>query len=229
MVQYTFTDEFDGPKGSLPDAAKWLWDVGPGPVVGGNNEREDYVKSPENTYLDGEGHLVIEVTSPEEGVFYSGRLKSNFHQQYGHWEASIAIKDTPGCWPAFWFLGTANFGRHPECGEVDLLENYGTGYSDGSVWNTFATYNKHGRSLDKTDEEFHAYRMDWAENSITLSIDDVEFVSVDRQDLDSWPFDGNELYCLLNIAVGGNGTGNVLPYREAFPVRMLVDYVHCWE
>jgi len=81
---YTFADEFTGPAGSLPDTSKWLWDVGPGAYIGGNNETENYVQSSNNSYLDGAGHLVIAATSDGAGGVNSARIKSNFHQLFGH-------------------------------------------------------------------------------------------------------------------------------------------------
>ena len=223
---YTFADEFTGPAGSLPDTTKWLWDVGPGASIGGNNETENYVQSSNNSYLDGNGHLVIAATSDGAGRVNSARIKSNFHQLFGHWEASIAIPNVPGCWPAFWFLGQ---GQWPGCGECDVMENYGTGFAEGTIWNSTATRNQHGRSTSTMDGGFHTYRMDWVKGSINLYCDNTLYASATSVNLTPWPFDGNGgSYCLLNIAVNGTGTGGVQPNPALLPAKMLVDYVHCW-
>src|SRR5580700_7757878 len=52
-------DEFDGPAGAPPDATKWTYDTGAGGW--GNQELETYTSSRDNSYLDGNGNLVIEV------------------------------------------------------------------------------------------------------------------------------------------------------------------------
>lgn len=224
---YTFADEFTGPAGTLPDATKWLWDIGVGSAIGGNNETETYVKSTANSYLDGSGHLVIAATAKAGGGFDSARLKSNFSQLFGHWEASIALPNIPGCWPAFWFLGA---GAWPGCGEIDVLENYGTGFTEGTIWNSTATANDHGVSSNQMDGGFHVYRMDWVKGSVQLFVDNVMYASANSAQLTPWPFDGNGgSHCLLNIATNGTGTDNVNPNPALLPAKMVVDYVHCWQ
>ena len=46
-----WSDEFDGPRGSAPDPAKWVYDTG---ATGwGNHELEEYTRDPANAFLDG--------------------------------------------------------------------------------------------------------------------------------------------------------------------------------
>src|SRR5439155_18754481 len=54
----TWSDEFDGPAGGAPDATKWRYQTGGNGF--GNNELEYYTNRRENSYLDGDGHLVID-------------------------------------------------------------------------------------------------------------------------------------------------------------------------
>lgn len=225
---YTFDDEFVGAAGSPPNPANWTQIVGQGSVVGGNDETEIYVNSTQNAYLDGNGHLVIAVTNAPGGRFNSARLTSTFSQLYGSWEASIALDNVPGCWPAFWFLGKN--GSWPGCGEADLMENYGTGFTEGTIWNSTASANKNGRATSSVlDGAFHLYRIDSSPGSIAYSYDGVEYASATSADLTPWPFDSNGgLYCLLNIATSGTGTNGVNPSASAMPAKMTVDYVHAW-
>ena len=60
----TFDDEFDGGAGSPPNPSIWLPDVGG--TGWGNNELQYYTPG-ENTYLDGDGHLVIEAREGSGG------------------------------------------------------------------------------------------------------------------------------------------------------------------
>jgi beta-glucanase (GH16 family) len=227
---YTFADEFNGAAGTAPNPSNWTYITGKGATVGGNNETETYVDSTVNACLDGESHLLIAVTNAPGGGFNSGRLvtQGKFSQQYGSWEASIAINNVPGCWPAAWFLGVDN--TWPACGEIDMMENYGTGFTDGTVWNATATSKAWGKSAIVADTGFHVYRMDWSENEIAMYRDGEQYVSALKSELQPWPFDLNGgVYMLLNIATDGTGTGNVSPSVAAMPVSMLVDYVHAWK
>ncbi|MGH3846859.1 MAG: glycoside hydrolase family 16 protein, partial [Pseudonocardiaceae bacterium] len=53
----TFDDEFNGITGSAPNPLRWLHDVGG--TGWGNQELQYYTAGTNNTYLDGQGHLVI--------------------------------------------------------------------------------------------------------------------------------------------------------------------------
>jgi beta-glucanase (GH16 family) len=225
---FKFADEFAGAAGSPPNPANWAPQTG-GPGAFGNNETENYTSSAENAYIDGDGHLVIAVTSDGSGGFNSARLGSVYTspQAASTWEASIALPNEAGCWPAWWWLGR---GQWPGCGECDGVEGYGTGYADGTLWNSTATASQNGRCpADAVDGKFHIYRMVQSEGSIVLYCDDVLYAAATSSDLTPWPFDDNGgFYCLLNIATNGTGTGGVSPAVSAMPVKMLVDFVHCW-
>ena len=58
-----WSDEFDGPAGTLPNSQIWGYDLGDGSANGlmgwGNNELQWYTDEPANVALDGDGHLVI--------------------------------------------------------------------------------------------------------------------------------------------------------------------------
>src|SRR5262245_60899590 len=101
-AQLSWADEFDGSAGSLPDAAKWTYDLGNNNGWG-NRELESYTNLATNVHLDGAGHLVIHVE--REGTSYtSARIKTQgkFAAQYGRIEARIRLPFGQGIWPAFW-------------------------------------------------------------------------------------------------------------------------------
>ena len=222
---FSFSGYFHGPAGSLPDAAQWTWNTGPGAQVGGNAETETYVQSPANSRLDGDGHLVIAVTPDGSGGFDSARLLSNFSQRFGHWQARIAAPDIAGCHPAFWFLGK---GLWPGCGEADVMENYGTGFMQQTIWNSTATVN-HNNAVP-WDSGFHVYQLDWEEELIRVFYDGELRVTATPETLTPWPFGHNGgMHCLLNIATGGTATGGINPDPALLPAKMIVDYVRCWK
>src|SRR5258705_12906215 len=85
----TWHDEFDGPAGGAPDPAKWRYQTGGNGF--GNNELQYYTNRPENSYLDGMGHLVIEARAEAYmgNSYTSARIHTSgiFSQRYGRFEA----------------------------------------------------------------------------------------------------------------------------------------------
>jgi hypothetical protein len=141
--------EFNAATGS-PDTTVWSFDLGNGGF--GNKEVETYCGPPgysgnpsncpttfststSNAYLDGNGHLVIQVIN-NSGTWFSARMKTQGLQnfQYGRIESSIQLPDTTnqGLWPAFWSLGS-NIATvpWPGCGEVDFMENWSPQVNNG--------------------------------------------------------------------------------------------------
>src|ERR1700675_1882979 len=69
-----WSDEFNGPVGSPPDATRWNYDLGGGGW--GNGEAETYTNSPQNVFQDGKGNLVIRAIRDASGNFTSARLQT---------------------------------------------------------------------------------------------------------------------------------------------------------
>ena len=99
----TWSDEFDGPDGSAPDAKKWVMETGGGGW--GNRELETYTVRRQNARIEN-GNLVIEVRKEtftgadgREREYTSARLKTQgfFQQKYGRFEARIQIPPGKGC------------------------------------------------------------------------------------------------------------------------------------
>ncbi|MFD7622777.1 acyltransferase family protein [Streptomyces sp. NPDC059802] len=134
-------DDFEGPAGSRPSAARWKYDIGtcypgcPAPQWG-TGEIETMTESTDNVRLDGKGSLEI-VPTLRDGKWYSGRIESrraDFAPPPGgvmRIEASIALPDVTGSaaagyWPAFWTLGAKlrdGFTGWPSVGELDVMES----------------------------------------------------------------------------------------------------------
>jgi beta-glucanase (GH16 family) len=236
---YAFADEFDGPAGSAPDPAKWGYDIGGGGW--GNNELEVYTSSRANSFLDGNGNLVIRATKSAQTsggrtttTYHSARLKTigKFSKYHGTFEARIKLDIQPGLWPAWWALG-ANIEQvgWPACGEVDMLENYGGSLAETSVH----TPDHAGtRVLTKyaevpCDSGWHVWRMWWnsATGGFTFYKDGVKFMTVEPAQMANWCFSsGVPMFMILNLAVGG--AAGTPPDSVKFPVDLLVDYVRVW-
>jgi len=117
----------NGPYGAAPDLSKWTYDLG---RWTDNNELETYTDSRTNSYLDGQGHLVIKAlaTGGRHGGYTSARLLTRglFSRSHGSFEARIKVDRATGSWPAWWMIGD-NYGQvgWPQCGEIDMVEVYG--------------------------------------------------------------------------------------------------------
>ncbi len=230
-----WADEFNGAAGSLPDPAKWTYDLGTNNGWG-NNELEAYTNNPLNVHLDGAGHLVIHVE--RNGSSYtSARLKTQglFSARYGKVEARIRVPFGQGIWPAFWMLGTnITTAGWPACGEIDIMENigrepsinhgsiHGPGYSGGNAVSGLFTL----PGGAKFSDDYHVFAIEWAARTITFSVDGTAYKTVTPSSLPgsaAWVFD-NPFFLILNVAVGGNFPGNPDSTTQ-FPQEMLVDYV----
>ncbi|MGB5304349.1 MAG: glycoside hydrolase family 16 protein [Gemmatimonadota bacterium] len=230
-------DEFEGPAGQLPDAAKWQFDVG---TDWGNAQLEYDTDRPENVSLDGEGHLAITARQePYLGQDYtSGRIKTQdlFEKTGGRFEARIRLPRGQGIWPAFWLLGAdIDEVGWPTCGEIDVMEYrgqepsvvhgsvHGPGYSAGNA------VTRRFYLTDSTfDADFHVFTVEWRGDSIDWYVDGERFQTVTSSDVSGeWAFD-HPFFILLNVAVGGGFVGSP-DATTAFPQTMLVDWVRVYE
>jgi beta-glucanase (GH16 family) len=240
--QLSLADDFTGPAGSPPNPKIWLPDVG---GTGWGNRELQYYTGGQNTYVDGQGHLVIEARAESGGYtcwygpcrYTSGKLvtrqsrNATFEQTYGKFEARIKVPGGPGLWPAFWLLG-ANIDvvGHPMSGEIDVVETVGGNIRE-------VEQHAHGPYLEFGSEftlpegqsvtDWHTYAVQWSSDAIEWQVDGETTRTLTRGDAgSSWVFD-HPFYILLNLAVGGNWPGS--PNSDTvFPAQMLVDYVRAY-
>lgn len=233
-----WSDEFNGPKNSAPDPAKWTYDLGGGGW--GNQELETYTKSSGNILEDGKGHLAIRAVKLGPQHFTSARIKTEgkFTFTYGKVEARIKIPYGQGIWPAFWMLGVdISSAGWPQSGEVDVMENvgkeptlvhgtiHGPGYS-GKGGISFAFPSPGGKPFSKG---FHVYTVEWLPDSIKFFVDDSLYGTVTPASLPEgtvWVYN-HPFFLLLNLAVGGGWPGNP-DATTSFPQTMLVDWVRVY-
>lgn len=235
--QLTWSDEFNGTAGQLPDATKWNFDTGTGENGWGNQELQSYTNKPQNVSMDGNGNLVI--TAIRSGDSYSSariNTKGLFSQKYGRFEARIKTTYGPGVWPAFWMLGS-NIDQvsWPQCGEIDIMEQrgqqpsvtYGTlhgpGYSGGS-----SVGKPYGLLNGRFDTDYYIYAVEWGEDHIDFFVNDFLFQRLTPENVKGeWVYD-QPFFLLLNVAVGGNFVG--FPTSGTpFPQSMYIDYVKVYK
>jgi beta-glucanase (GH16 family) len=233
-----WTDEFDGPAGSAPEASKWVFDLG---ATGwGNAEKQEYTNRRDNSFLDGKGHLVIRAVREGPDRYTSARLTTNgkYLVKYGRIEGRMKLPYGQGIWPAFWMLGEG-FPQYPwpQCGEIDIMENigkeptivhgtlHGPGYSGAKSIGGQLPLAGGGRYAD----DFHVYAVDWREDRIQFFVDGKRYHEVSKATLPpggEWVFTRPH-FLLLNLAVGGHWPG----YPDAtttFPQELVVDWVRVY-
>ena len=223
VYELVWSDEFDG-NGAingekwhhqtiLPDGNSWY-----------NGEIQHYTNRVVNSNVSN-GTLKIvakKETFTDQGVtkeYTSARLNSKFAFTYGKVEVRAKLPFGVGTWPAIWTLGqniietggywSDNYGTvvWPACGELDIMEHWGSNqdfiqsatHTPSSFGNTV---NKGGQVIPGVSNEFHVYALEWTEDEVIFSVDDVVHYTYTPavQNGDTWPFDANQ-YILLNVAI----------------------------
>lgn len=235
--ELSWSDEFEGIEGELPDSDKWSFEIG---TDWGNGQLEFDTDRAENVSLNGDGNLriVARKESYNGSAYTSARIvtKGKFEQAYGRFEARMKLPYGQGLWPAFWLLGTdfAEVGW-PDCGEIDIMEYrgqevttvhgtvHGPGYfAGGGVTNSYTL------PSGRFDTGFHDFAVEWFEDELRFFVDDELYHLIRPHDLPgNWVFD-KEFYIILNLAVGGGYVGWPDASTE-FPQTLLVDYVRVFE
>lgn len=235
--QLTWSDDFDGAVGTLPDNTKWAFDIGAGGW--GNSELQHYTNRPTNVSLDGDGKLVITAKSESYAGagFTSARIKTKdlFAQAYGRFEARIKTPTGPGIWPAFWMLGSnIDATPWPQCGEIDIMEQrgqssdvthgslHGPGYSGGA-----AITKPYALTSGRFDTDYHIYAIEWGEGYIDYFVDNYLYQRITPENVTGEWVCNHPFFIILNVAVGGNFVG--FPTSgTSFPQSMYVDYVRVY-
>jgi uncharacterized protein (TIGR03437 family) len=250
--QLVWSDEFNGAAGSPPDPTKWNYDLGGGGW--GNGEAETYTNSPNNVFQDGNGNLVIRAIRDASGNYTSARLQTgapgastqtaDLSWQYGLVVARVKLPFGQGVWPAFWMLGE-NIGTvsWPACGEVDIMENFGTfnnniNVNNGTIHGTGYANAGVGKSTtfpfgEQVNTDYHVYAIQWSQDSVQFYVDGTSYETDTPASLPAggqWPFN-SRAFILLNLAIGGPSTFLGTPSASApFANQdMLVDYVRVYQ
>jgi beta-glucanase (GH16 family) len=234
-----WADEFDTP--GLPDASRWVYDVGMNKQGWHNNEKQYYSAARRENSEVRDGKLVITArleslnNLPDWGGqrYSSARLITAGKAQwtYGFFEIRAKMPCGQGTWPAIWMLGAQ--GSWPAGGELDILEHVGS--RPDHVFSTVHTTSGSGgqgkgdgRTLTTVCSQFHNYQMHWTPQEVRFGIDgQTHFVYKNAgTGTAQWPFDAAQ-FMILNIAVGGDLGGPV--DDTIFPRQMEVEYVRVYQ
>ncbi|MEL7222539.1 MAG: glycoside hydrolase family 16 protein [Bacteroidota bacterium] len=237
-----WADEF---KGNTIDSNNWNFQVEKAGRF--NEEWQRYTNSSNNAYVE-DDCLVIKAIheSDTHGLdqYTSARLHTANKQawKYGKIVARMKLPHGQGIWPAFWMLGKnidENGGDTPWpfCGEVDILELYGTN-DDGVVECNIHYANAEGKHTmmgaesfklkeGKFADDFHIFELEWNAEKITWSVDGKAYASTSITEEERSEFH-NEFFLLFNIAVGGTFAGRP-DDTTPFPQYMYIDWVRVYQ
>ncbi len=233
--ELVWSEEFDAPDGTQPDADKW--------------ERCDRQSPTWKRFLsiNDEEHALTGFV--EDGQFVarclpnpfkatdnvnmiSGgiRTKGKYSFLYGKIEGRLKTEPHAGNFPAFWMMPEDNSAGWPYSGEIDIWEQidgqnishhtihtkWANGKADGSECQGQSNNpQKSGQNANTTNGYYHTFGLEWTENLLTWYVDGKKVFSYARStdqshlDLGQWPFD-KPFYIILNQSVGnGSWAANV--------------------
>ena len=249
-----WSDEFNGSAGTPSNRNVWKHELGDGAlneIVGwGNSEFQFYTDSTENSFMDGNGNLVIRLQGTPNDTdlvcwygpceYTSARLitQDQLDFEYGRIEARVQVPNGPGgLWPAFWMLGTdiPEVGW-PQTGEIDIMEYvsrlpyevfgtiHGPGYAGGASFG-----NTHTFTQTVPSKGYLTYGVEWTPDLIIWYVDDIRYHQAVPADVapNEWVFN-HPFFLLLNAAIGGN-FGGAISDQMTMPQDTLVDYVRVYQ
>jgi beta-glucanase (GH16 family) len=243
-----WSDEFDG--NGMIDTSKWFHQTQlPLGFAWYNGEVQHYTNRVENSFrYNGNLNIVAKKESfTDQGhtkQYTSARLNSKYAFQYGRIEVRAKLPIGAGTWPAIWMLGqniiepggywTATHGTiaWPACGEIDIMEHWGTNQNvissavhhpiNGNL--AVGEYITNAQFKPGVSTEFNVYGMEWNEDKITFSVNGINHLTYNPpvKNQYTWPFDAPQ-YILLNIAIEPSIT-------QSFSQSSLeIDYVRVYQ
>lgn len=244
--QLVWSDEFD--INGAVDATKWFHQTQlPAGGSWHNGEVQHYTNRIDNSVVNN-GFLNIiakKETYQNQGVtksYTSARLNSKFAFKNGRVEVRAKLPSGLGTWPAIWTLGknTNENGAYwdlegygttswPACGEIDIMEHWGTNqnYAQSAMHTPSSfggTINKGGQTIPTLSTAYHIYSLDWYADKMVFSVDGIVHYTYQPETInaDTWPYD-KEQYLLLNFAIESS------IYPSFTQGAMEIDYVRVYQ
>lgn len=212
-----FEDTFDG---ETLDPERW--------DVSGTVRRRGGMWRGENTFLDGEGNLVVRFDT-SDGSYNGGCVTSKEKFRFGYFEARIKLNDHPGHWLGFWLMdGAVNrVGDDGRDGtEIDIVESpwRGSGkVSHALHWDGYGEDHRsvgHHAAVADLEEGYHTFAVDWFEHGYVFYVDGVETWRTYAGEVCQVP-----LSILFSDELGGwSGKAD----DATLPDDSLIDWVRVW-
>lgn len=217
--ELVWSDEFDGTE---LDRSKWTH-RGVGPRRGG-------VISPESTYVDGDGHLII-ATRRVGDEFHSGMVSTqrSFQIRYGYFEARVKFPVHGGQISSFWLQSPGNSGDSgpPESAgaEIDIVVFYrgrlGGRATSAVHWGGYGDGHQrlNNRVIFDDGGDWHTFGLLWTESGYTFYTDGEKTWET-SQAVSHVPE-----YIILSTIIGQRSTALE---RVNLPDRHMIDFVRVY-
>jgi beta-glucanase (GH16 family) len=224
-----WNDEF---KGSQIDETKW--------ERLGDFKRQQGFWVKEDSYLDGQGHLVLRVKKDSADRYTAGgvRTRDKYEHGFGYFEAKVKFPTQPGHWCAFWIMGHhvspgPNEGRDGT--EIDIMEKaWLTDHVQHALhWGGYGKDHKTTghpvRNMGMNDGAWHVFGVNWTPTNYVFYVDGKESWRTNAGGVSQVPE-----YIKLTEEIGHFGKGADVwgtgPISEAtLPDQYLIDYVRVYE
>jgi len=212
-----------------------------------NGEVQHHTDRIENSFVaDGLLNIVAKKENfTDQGYtknYTSARLNSKYAFKYGKIEIRAKMPFGKGTWPAIWMLGkdinepggywtNEGYGKTswPDCGEIDIMEHWGTNqnYVQSATHTPSShggTINRGGRTIPTVSDKFHVYALEWNEEKLVFSVDDIVHYTYNPpvKNSSTWPFDA-EQYLILNISLAADISPN---FEQS---SLQIDYVRLYQ
>ena len=200
----------------------------------------------EDSYLDGNGHLVIRARkinnrNRDKDIFdfSTGAVRTidRFEQKFGKFEIRCKLPTQPGWWVAFWLMSPTvgnEDGSGEDGSEIDIFEGFG--WTDrvqhALHWDGYGdAHQSEGESMTIPGirEDYHTYILEWNETEYRFFIDSTETWRSQAGGVSKVPAYvkvTGEL-STQDWAISQYWANN--PARGVYPDSFLVDYVRVYK
>lgn len=230
-MRLVFAEEFNGKLNKELFTSGMPWDAPSNPDNGNLNMYQESAVD-----VSG-GNLKLWAKKPKFPVFYkngqhfsysSGMVQTStsYAFRYGYVEMRAKMPAGKGLWGALWLLPANPVGKWPP--EIDILEHHGDKPTKGFFSLHFQDQNGETQhdihELDVPDmmSQYHTYGTLWEPERIVWFMDG-KAIAESHEGIPN-----ESMYLLLNLAVGGNWSGNP-DASTPFPTSMDIDYIHVWQ
>ncbi len=233
--ELTFFDDF---LGTTLDSKKWdrcpEWNRGD---RGGKWDDDMAV-------LDGKGNLLIKVGLDSNGNPISGAVRTRtkrernlFSQARGYFEIRCKLQTAPGCWGAFWLMGSNGVSKvgngAVDGAEIDIFESFDA--KNGKInhaihWDGYEEHHKStgSETINKSlyDDNYHTFGMLWNEDGYYFYVDRILVKKIDNTQ-SNFPGSSNDPSYLKITAEFGSWGGQIK--KDTLPDALVVDYVKVYK
>lgn len=226
-----FSDEFNAPDGTRPDAQKWT--CGPRHSSAWNR----FIVDDERVAFLQDGKLVLRAipnpdTEKYTGEMITGAMQSSggrFGFKYGKLEARLLTNGHVGNFPALWLMPDDQSAGWPGCGEIDIWEQINNEQKAYHTLHTGYKQSMFSRSEAFETDRYHTLGFEWDAEKMIWYLDGKEvarYLKSSNTDPQSWPFD-KTFYIIVNQSVGNGSWASNPDVNHVYETRF--DWVRVYQ